>query len=498
MDRRIFGVETEYGVTCTFGGQRRLSPDEVARYLFRRVVSWGRSSNVFLRNGARLYLDVGSHPEYCTPECDDLVDLVAHDKAGERILEGLIVDADHRLREEGIAGDIYLFKNNTDSAGNSYGCHENYLVSRHTELGRLTDTLTPFLVTRQLICGAGKVLQTPRGAVYCVSQRAEHIWEGVSSATTRSRPIINTRDEPHADAERFRRLHVIVGDSNMSETTMLLKVGSTDLMLRMIEAGAAPRDMTLDNPIRAIREVSHDITGRSRVRLANGREMSALEIQYEYLNQVEGLHRLPRARPAISRRVLEMWERALGAIEAGNLDKIAREIDWVTKFQLIERYRARHNLPLSAPRVAQLDLAYHDVSREPGPVLPAPAQRRRQPGRPGPGHSRGQVRPAADHPGQAARRVHPPGTGEATRLHRRLGASEAERPGAAHRAMQGSVPVRRRAGRAAHRQHVKSAAAAAVTPAWSTTWGIVRYPAVTKRRGRSLVSQPAAANGSTR
>ncbi len=362
MDRRIFGVETEYGVTCTFGGQRRLSPDEVARYLFRRVVSWGRSSNVFLRNGARLYLDVGSHPEYCTPECDNLVNLVTHDKAGERILEGLIVDADHRLREEGIAGDIYLFKNNTDSAGNSYGCHENYLVSRHTELGRLTDTLTPFLVTRQLICGAGKVLQTPRGAVYCLSQRAEHIWEGVSSATTRSRPIINTRDEPHADAERFRRLHVIVGDSNMSETTMLLKVGSTDLMLRMIEADAAPRDMTLDNPIRAIREVSHDITGRSRVRLANGCEMSALEIQYEYLNQVKGFTE-SHGLDAISRRVLAMWERALGAIEAGNLDKIAREIDWVTKFQLIERYRARHDLPLSAPRVAQLDLAYHDVRR---------------------------------------------------------------------------------------------------------------------------------------
>ena len=138
----------------------------------------GRSSNVFLRNGARLYLDVGSHPEYATPECDNVVDLVAHDKAGERILEGLLVDADRRLREEGIAGDIYLFKNNTDSAGNSYGCHENYLVGRHGEFGRLADILIPLLVTRQIICGAGKVLQTPRGAVYCVSQRAEHISDG--------------------------------------------------------------------------------------------------------------------------------------------------------------------------------------------------------------------------------------------------------------------------------------------------------------------------------
>src|SRR5574338_626773 len=194
MDRRIFGLANEYGVTCTFRGQRRLSPDEVARYLFRRVVSWGRSSNVFLRNGARLYLDVGSHPEYATPACDDIVDLVAHDKAGERVLEGLLVDAERRLHDEGIVG-------------------------------------------------AGKVIQTPRGAMYSVSQRAEHIWEGVSSATTRSRPIINTRDEPHADAERYRRLHVIVGDSNMNEMTTLLKVGSADIVLRMIEAGVAMADL---------------------------------------------------------------------------------------------------------------------------------------------------------------------------------------------------------------------------------------------------------------
>ncbi|MFI6501990.1 Pup--protein ligase [Nonomuraea typhae] len=365
MDRRIFGLENEYGVTCTFRGQRRLSPDEVARYLFRRVVSWGRSSNVFLPNGARLYLDVGSHPEYATPECDNVVELVTHDKAGERILEGLLVDAEKRLREEGIAGDIYLFKNNTDSAGNSYGCHENYCVGRQGEFGRLADVLIPFLVTRQIICGAGKVLQTPRGAVYCVSQRAEHIWEGVSSATTRSRPIINTRDEPHGDAERFRRLHVIVGDSNMSETTMLLKVGATDLVLRMVEAGVVLRDLSLENPIRAIREVSHDMTGRRRVRLANGREASALEIQQEYLGKAKDFVDR-RGGDEIARRVLELWERTLRAVETGDLDMVAREIDWVTKYQLIERYRKKYDLPLSSPRVAQLDLAYHDVHRKRG------------------------------------------------------------------------------------------------------------------------------------
>jgi proteasome accessory factor A len=365
VHKRIFGIENEYGVTCTFHGQRRLSPDEVARYLFRRVVSWGRSSNVFLKNGARLYLDVGSHPEYATPECDSLTSLVAHDKAGERILEGLVIDAERRLHDEGIAGDIYLFKNNTDSAGNSYGCHENYLVGRHGEFSRLADVLIPFLVTRQLICGAGKVLQTPRGAVYCVSQRAEHIWEGVSSATTRSRPIINTRDEPHADAERYRRLHVIVGDSNMNESTTMLKVGSADLVLRMIEHGVVFRDLTLENPIRAIREISHDLTGTRSVRLAAGRTASALDIQREYHSRaVDFVART--GEDEMAKRVLELWGRTLDAVEAQDLSRIDREIDWATKYQLIERYRAKHDLPLSSPRVAQLDLAYHDISRTRG------------------------------------------------------------------------------------------------------------------------------------
>ncbi|MBY3553534.1 Pup--protein ligase [Modestobacter lapidis] len=365
MERRIFGIETEYGVTCTFKGQRRLSPDEVARYLFRRVVSWGRSSNVFLRNGSRLYLDVGSHPEYATAECDDVSELVVHDKAGERILEGLMVDAEQRLNEEGVTGDIYLFKNNTDSAGNSYGCHENYLVGRHGEFSRLADVLIPFLVSRQMVVGAGKVLQTPRGAVYCVSQRAEHIWEGVSSATTRSRPIINTRDEPHADAEKYRRLHVIVGDSNMNETTTLLKVTITDLVLRMIEQGVVLRDMTLENPIRAIREISHDMTGRRKVRLANGREMSALEIQTEYHDRAAEFVDREGYGP-VHRQMLELWGRTLKAVDSGDLSLIEREIDWATKFQLIERYRAKRDLPLSSSRVAQMDLAYHDIRRDRG------------------------------------------------------------------------------------------------------------------------------------
>jgi len=362
VERRIFGLENEYGVTCTLRGQRRLSPDEVARYLFRRVVSWGRSSNVFLENGARLYLDVGSHPEYATPECDSIADLVVHDKAGERILEGLVRSAEQRLREEGIRGEVYLFKNNTDSAGNSYGCHENYLVERDGDFTKFTDVLIPFLVTRQVYAGAGKVLQTARGAMYCVSQRAEHIWEGVSSATTRSRPIINTRDEPHADAERFRRLHVIVGDSNMSEYTTFLKVGTTSIVLRMLEEDSRPwRDLTLENPIRAIREISHDITCRRRVRLANGRELSAVEVQAEYLQRALQFAKRHGLSP-LEEQALSMWEHVMTHLENDPL-KLSTEIDWVIKYHMIEAYRERHDLQLTNPRVALLDLAYHDVTR---------------------------------------------------------------------------------------------------------------------------------------
>ena len=221
-------------------------------------------------------------------------------------------------------------------------------------------------MTRQLVVGAGKVLQTPRGAVFCLSQRADHIWEGVSSATTRSRPIINTRDEPHADAERYRRLHVIVGDSNMSETTTLLKVGATDLVLRMVEQGIVLRDFTLENPIRAIREISHDLTGRRRIRLANGKEASGLEIQEEYLSRAKDFVEAQGLHTDVVKRVLDLWERGLRAVATGDLGLVEREIDWVIKHRIVERYRERHGLPLSSPRIARLDLAYHDIHRQRG------------------------------------------------------------------------------------------------------------------------------------
>ena len=368
MERRIFGIENEYGVTCTFEGQRRLTPDEVARYLFRQVVSWGRSSNVFLSQRRPALPRRRLHPEYATPECDDVRQLVVHDKAGERILEGLVADAQQRLADEGIAGEVYLFKNNTDSAGNSYGCHENYLVGRRGRVPAALRRAHPVpgqppdhLRRRQGRC------TTPRGATYCVSQRADHIWEGVSSATTRSRPIINTRDEPHADAEKYRRLHVIVGDSNMSETTTMLKVGSADLVLRMIESGAVMRDLTLENPIRAIREISHDITGRRTVKLANGRELSRPGDPARVLRAGARLRR-PRGPDdaGAQERARPVAAHPDARSSSGDLAQVDTEIDWVIKHRLIERYRAKHDLALSSPRIAQIDLAYHDIHRRRG------------------------------------------------------------------------------------------------------------------------------------
>jgi len=387
MIRRIVGIETEFGITSVGGeGSRSLGPDEIARYLFRPVVERWRSSNVFLENGSRLYLDVGSHPEYATAECDGLRQIVAHDRAGERIVDDLAIRAEESLAADGIEAKVYLFKNNTDSAGNSYGCHENYLLDRSTQVRGIAADLLPFLVTRQLICGAGKILTgPPAGGVagetlaptYCFSQRAEHMWDGVSSATTRSRPLINTRDEPHADSTRFRRMHVIVGDSNMIETTTLLKVASTRLVLEMLEAGVQLRPMAVSHPVRAIREVSRDLTGTRPVALTDGTTMSALEIQREFLAAV---HRYLDAggwerddRPDVERAVA-LWERVLDAVESGDHDAIASDVDWAAKLRLIRQVQERTGADLDHPRLAQLDLTYHDV--RPGRGLHSVLERR--------------------------------------------------------------------------------------------------------------------------
>ena len=370
MDTRVFWLKNEYGVFSA-GGYRQLSPEEASRRLLGPVASGGLAAGVLLRNGGRLHVETASRLGYATPECGNVPDLVVHDKAGDRILEGLLADARQRPGEKGDEGDqadegkqrdISVLKTSADPSGHRYGCQEDYLVARRGEFGRLADILIPFLVTRQLICGAGTVAQTTRGAAFCLGRTAGP----AVNAKKATRPLIKTRDEPRT-TPGFRRLCVTVSDPAMSETTTLLKAGATDLVLRMAEAGTVPPSLrlTLDNPVRAIGEVSQDITGRALVRLADGRQMSALDIQREYLATAKVLTD-QRGADAVSRRVLGLWERALDAIGSGNLDAVAREIDWVIKYRLIERYRAEHGVPMSAPEVAQADLAYHDISRDRG------------------------------------------------------------------------------------------------------------------------------------
>lgn len=367
MDRRVYGIETEFGVTCAFTGDKRLSSDEVARYLFRKVVTWGRSSNVFLGNGARLYLDVGSHPEYATAECDSVDDLIAQEKAGELIVHDLALDAERRMANEGIEARVYVLKNNVDSRGNSYGSHENYLVRRAAPLSRITDSLIPFLITRQLLTGAGHLQVTGERATYQLSQRADHMWEGLSSSTTRSRPIINTRDEPHADAEQFRRLHVIVGDSTMSETTTRLRVLTTGLLLAAIEAGTPMGDLSIADPVRAIRAVSRDKTGTKPIKLATGRTMSALEMQYAFLAKARSF---AESSGLIEQETyswaLELWERGLHAVESEQWGLIDTEIEWAMKWRMMERYAAKFSLGMADPRMQQIDMAWHDIHPDRG------------------------------------------------------------------------------------------------------------------------------------
>lgn len=367
MDRRVYGIETEFGVTCAFTGDKRLSSDEVARYLFRKVVTWGRSSNVFLGNGARLYLDVGSHPEYATAECDSVDDLIAQEKAGELIVHDLALDAERRMADEGIEARVYVLKNNVDSRGNSYGSHENYLVRRAAPLSRITDSLIPFLITRQLLTGAGHLQVTGERATYQLSQRADHMWEGLSSSTTRSRPIINTRDEPHADAEQFRRLHVIVGDSTMSETTTRLRVLTTGLLLAAIEAGTPMGDLSIADPVRAIRAVSRDKTGTKPIKLAIGRTMSALEMQYAFLAKARSF---AESSGLIEQETyswaLELWERGLHAVESEQWGLIDTEIEWAMKWRMMERYAAKFSLGMADPRMQQIDMAWHDIHPDRG------------------------------------------------------------------------------------------------------------------------------------
>src|SRR5438876_2451896 len=321
-------------------------------------------ANVILPNGARYYVD-HAHPEYSTPECVAARGLVVHDKAGERILERSL-DALEAMLPSGQR--VAIYKNNTDGKGNSYGCHENYLVDRRTPFARIVRDLTPFFVTRQIFTGAGKIgSESARGSdhrvAFQLSQRADFFEAEVGLETTLKRPIINTRDEPHADPEKYRRLHCIVGDANMCEVATFLKVGTTALMLKMIEDEATP-DVSLENPVQALHEVSWDPTCRQTVKLSDGRRVRPLEIQWDYLDQAKKYVK-ENDDTAENGEVLQRWEAVLTGLEEDPLS-MHRELDWVAKYRLLTAYRERDGLDWRDPRLAMIALQYHDVRRSKG------------------------------------------------------------------------------------------------------------------------------------
>ena len=394
---KVCGTETEYGVVLRGAADPNpvlASSVLINSYVEQRKVGWdfedetpGRDArgyaregtqapeiethlvNTVLTNGARYYVD-HAHPEYSTPECADALELVLADKAGERVL-ARSMQAAGRLLEPGQS--IVVYKNNSDGKGNSYGCHENYLVDRTVPFSSLVRYLLPWFVTRQVFTGAGKV-GSENGAApvdYQLSQRADFFEEEVGLETTLKRPIVNTRDEPHADPQQYRRLHVIAGDANLCEVATFLKVGTTAIVLGMIEdefldAGVAGtrKEWSLAGPVPAMRTVSHDPTCRATVELADGSRMTAVELQWEFLRLAQkyadetGLELC--GGEDVGGRVLTRWEAVLGALER-DPSSLDGQLDWVTKRRLLDAFVARDSLSWSDPKLSLLDLQYHDV-----------------------------------------------------------------------------------------------------------------------------------------
>jgi proteasome accessory factor A len=324
-------------------------------------------ANVILSNGARLYVD-HAHPEYSSPEVTNPRDAVLWDKAGERVMA---MAAEHAARVPG-TGLIQLYKNNTDNKGASYGAHENYLMKRSTAFADIVRHLTPFFVTRQIVCGAGRVGigQDGHGHGFQISQRADFFEVEVGLETTLKRPIINTRDEPHADPERYRRLHVIIGDANMSELSNYLKLGTTSIVLSMIEEGwfaESGVDLTIDGPVAALRAISHDASLKHAVRLKDGRTVTALQLQSEYLEQARKFveSRYGSDVDTATVEVLDEWEAVLTKL-ADDPMTLSGELDWVAKLSLLEGYRDREGLDWSAHKLQLVDLQYSDVRPDKG------------------------------------------------------------------------------------------------------------------------------------
>ncbi|HET7483160.1 MAG TPA: depupylase/deamidase Dop [Actinomycetota bacterium] len=390
---KICGIETEYGISVKGPGEfnpiltSSLLINAYAKPAFKRV-KWDYEEesplrdargfdrpgvevpvedesglvNVILPNGSRYYVD-HAHPEYSSPECSNPRDVVIWDKAGERILEDSIAAA------RAATGDnerVSIYKNNSDGKGNSYGCHENYLVDRALPFPNIVKHLTPFLVTRQVFTGAGKVgaENGTEQVDYQISQRADFFEVEVGLETTFKRPIINTRDEPHADAEKYRRLHVIVGDANMAEVSTYLKVGTTSLILQMIEDDFIADDYSLAEPVRAMRAVSHDPSCRALVELNEGRSVTAVELQWEYF-RLARKYVEENGGDDVTNDVLERWESVLEGLERDPMS-LSRQLDWVAKLSLLEAYRDRDDLEWGHSKLKMIDLQYHDVQRHKG------------------------------------------------------------------------------------------------------------------------------------
>jgi Pup amidohydrolase len=321
--------------------------------------------NAVLTNGARYYVD-HAHPELSTPECADARSVVVYDRAAERILQQSMRAAYGVLAPE---QEIVVYKNNSDRKGNSYGCHENYLMDRQVPFSRIVSHIMPHFISRQIYTGAGKVGTEAPGLTsedipFQLTQRADFFEEEVGLETTLKRPIVNTRDEPHADTQKYRRLHVIVGDANLSEIATFLKVGATAVVLAMIEDDFLPRDLTLARPVQALREVSYDLTLAQPLELADGGTMTALEMQWEYLDRAKkyaDAHGLECVGPEeIGAEVIERWEAVLTGLETDPMS-LADQLDWVAKRRLMEGYRARHDIGWDDARLAAMCLQYHDL-----------------------------------------------------------------------------------------------------------------------------------------
>lgn len=368
--RRVMGIETEYGVTCaaTNGGEPPLDADAAAELMFAPVNVERHSTSAFLKNGGRLYLDVGSHPEYASAECDSITDLVAQDAAGQELVARLTRAANATLAARGVAGKLHVFRNNEDSAGHSFGCHENYMLRRRSDFKVRINRLVPFFVSRQLVAGSGFIHRVEGGAArFELSSRSYEMREALSSATTRSRPMINTRDEPHGDAAKMRRMHVIVGDSNVSTVTTGLKVAITEAMVTMLEEGAIIPDLELTDSMAAIRRISADPTGTAKIERTDGADTTALDIQRtmrDAVGRYYDRHGYTAELDATRRHLFDLWTRTLDAIADGHPERVETEIDWVAKRRLLERYRARSGADWNDPRLARLELAYHDITED--------------------------------------------------------------------------------------------------------------------------------------